>query len=86
MLVSALGFAGAHLFRGWKAALPLLYFGIIQQCLVFVTGGLYVAMGVHTFYLIGLGWYSLSTPAAETMVQAVSSADKSAGLEGEAAG
>lgn len=56
-LIAALIFALAHLIQGWKSTLFVGLFGFAFQLLVFMSGGLYMAMAVHFLYDLITGFY-----------------------------
>jgi len=50
IVVSALAFGAAHIVQGWKLALFIVVVAAGLQCVVILSGCLYVAMAVHVLY------------------------------------
>jgi membrane protease YdiL (CAAX protease family) len=48
--LSALAFGAAHIVQGWKLALFIVFIAAGLQCVVILSGCLYVAMAVHVLY------------------------------------
>lgn len=49
-------FAVAHLYQGWKSAFVIGILGLLSHFAVFLTGGLYLSISVHTIYDVLIGW------------------------------
>lgn len=75
MLVSAAAFGGAHLGQGRRAALMVMGMGLVFQLSVFLTGTLYVAMGVHFLYDLLIGIFAMRQFQAEAAAQAAPQAE-----------
>jgi len=54
-----IAFAAAHLYQGWKAAAAIGLLGLLSHVAVFITGGLYLSIVVHTVYDLLVGWVAM---------------------------
>lgn len=53
---SAALFGLGHLSGGWRGAIPALFFALAMRWIVHLSGGLFLAMAVHTAYDLGAAW------------------------------
>ncbi|MGH9458981.1 MAG: CPBP family intramembrane glutamic endopeptidase [Thermoanaerobaculia bacterium] len=67
--ISAAAFAMAHLVQGWWAALFVGLFGLVFHGVVWLTGGLWIAIAVHVLYdiIVGLTMGKLLAEPAEAL-------------------
>jgi membrane protease YdiL (CAAX protease family) len=65
--ISAIAFALAHLLQGWGATVFVGIFGLIFHGLVWITGGLWIAIAVHILYdwIAGLTLARMLAPREE---------------------
>ncbi|MSR61640.1 MAG: CPBP family intramembrane metalloprotease [Planctomycetes bacterium] len=54
--LALLAFTLGHLHRSWSALIPVAVIGLVLHAFVFLTGTLYVAMGVHLLYDVATGF------------------------------
>lgn len=54
--ISALAFGLGHLSGGWRAALFAIPFALAMQTIVYVSGGLFLAVVTHAAYDLSVAW------------------------------
>jgi membrane protease YdiL (CAAX protease family) len=65
VFICVVAFGIGHMTQGWRSALAVALMGLLFHLMVFATGTLYLAIGVHTLYDLLLGWLVLRLSAKD---------------------
>ena len=59
IVICVLAFAFAHMVQGWRGVIGTGVVALVMHAIVYETGGLYLAMGIHVAYDLMLGFIAM---------------------------
>jgi len=65
LMACVVAFGVSHMTQGWKSALAVAMMALLFHITVFVTGTLYLAIGIHATHNLLLGWLTVKWTARD---------------------